>query len=228
MSATELQFRTSTLGGFHKQDVLTYIETSSRTHSEKVEQLNREIKAVTDEKAEAEKEGTNLLCRVTELTEEKSQMAKDLAEKEAELEALRATLKEKEDDILSIEGENEALKTRLEKAEPNADLYECIKNRTAGVELEALRRAQEIENNANVHATKTRDELEQWMKNVQKGYKALREDMDKTISKAKKELEDACATIELIPEEFITGDETLEELLDKSSPVVKMPMPLEE
>ena len=30
MSDTELQFRTSTFGGFQKQDVLNYIETSNQ------------------------------------------------------------------------------------------------------------------------------------------------------------------------------------------------------
>ena len=39
MSATELQFRTATFGGFQKQDVLSYIESSNQAHVEKLEQL---------------------------------------------------------------------------------------------------------------------------------------------------------------------------------------------
>ena len=43
MSDTELQFRTSTFGGFQKQDVLNYIETSNQEHREKLEAVRREL-----------------------------------------------------------------------------------------------------------------------------------------------------------------------------------------
>lgn len=228
MSASELQFRTSTLGGFHKQDVLTYIETSSRTHTEKVEQLTCELKEALEGKAVAENTAQEQTNRVAELTMEKSKLVQNLSAKDAELEALQANLEEQGKKILALEDAAKELQDRLEKAEPNASLYECIKDRTAGVELEALRRAQEIEDDATAHAKRTKDELEQWMENVQNGYKALREDMEQTIAQAKKELEEACATVELIPEEFAAGDVRLEQLLDSCSPVVKMPMPLEE
>ena len=45
MSATELQFRTAAFGGFQKQDVLSYIESSNHTHAEKLEQLEAQAPA---------------------------------------------------------------------------------------------------------------------------------------------------------------------------------------
>ena len=60
MSDTELQFRTSTFGGFQKQDVLNYIETSNQEHREKLEAVRRELaeaeaaKAAQAVQAEAE------------------------------------------------------------------------------------------------------------------------------------------------------------------------------
>ena len=50
MSATELQFRTATFGGFQKQDVLSYIESSNQTHVEKLAQLQRERDELAGEK----------------------------------------------------------------------------------------------------------------------------------------------------------------------------------
>jgi len=43
MSAEEIQFRTATLGGFQKQDVLDYIERSSKDHGDKLAGLQREL-----------------------------------------------------------------------------------------------------------------------------------------------------------------------------------------
>ena len=43
MSDTELQFRTSTFGGFPKQDVLNYIETSNQEHREQPAAVRRDL-----------------------------------------------------------------------------------------------------------------------------------------------------------------------------------------
>ena len=37
MSDTELQFRTATFGGFNKQDLLAYLESTARSHAEQQE-----------------------------------------------------------------------------------------------------------------------------------------------------------------------------------------------
>ena len=55
MSDTELQFRTATFGGFQKQDVLLYIETMTREHREKLEELQRRLAEAGD--AAAAREG---------------------------------------------------------------------------------------------------------------------------------------------------------------------------
>ena len=56
MSATELQFRTSTFGGFQKQDVLNYIETANQEHREKLEALRRELAEAQSAVSAAEQE----------------------------------------------------------------------------------------------------------------------------------------------------------------------------
>ena len=78
MSDTELQFRTSTFGGFQKQDVLNYIETSNQEHREKLEAVRREL-------AEAE------AAKAAQAEEIAAAQAQTEA-KEKELQALREEL----------------------------------------------------------------------------------------------------------------------------------------
>ena len=50
MEAADIQFRTAALGGFSKQDVLDYIEKANKEHAARMEQLQKELSAVTDER----------------------------------------------------------------------------------------------------------------------------------------------------------------------------------
>ena len=147
MSDTELQFRTSTFGGFQKQDVLNYIETSNQEHREKLEAVRREL-------AEAE----------------------------------------------------------AAKAGPAAAAYEKVKDRTAGIELEAHCRAQAVQAEAEERIRKTRAEVEQWLNRVQGNYGRLRADMDAAVSRACGELDQVRQTLEQISGELARQDEGLDKL----------------
>ena len=50
MEAADIQFRTAALGGFSKQDVLDYIEKANQDHAAKVEGLQKELSAMTEER----------------------------------------------------------------------------------------------------------------------------------------------------------------------------------
>ena len=54
MNENEFQFRTAALGGFHKQDVLSYLERSAKEHWEKTAELERELAGVKADKARLE------------------------------------------------------------------------------------------------------------------------------------------------------------------------------
>ena len=56
MNETEVQFRTATVGGFQKQDVMIYIETASREHREKLEELQRQLDEAGAARASLEEE----------------------------------------------------------------------------------------------------------------------------------------------------------------------------
>ena len=96
MSDTELQFRTSTFGGFQKQDVLNYIETSNQEHREKLEAVRREL-AETEAAKAAQAEEIAAAQAQTEAKEKELQALRGelaAAHKEAEERKLEISLLE--------------------------------------------------------------------------------------------------------------------------------------
>ena len=232
MSATELQFRTSAFGGFHKQDVLSYIETSGREHAARVEELQKELDEARKAKANLEEEKAAAAERERELSDRVDQLSEALEARSKALEDAREDQERKGKRIAELEAELTGLRDRLAKAEPSAAAYERIKNRTAGVELDAHRRAQEIEDAAREQVKKTRAELEQWIYRVQAGYDRLRTDVDATISHASGELERVRKSLDHLTGQFAEGDEALATLLhtyqEVMGPKAPEPLPLEE
>ena len=148
MSDTELQFRTSTFGGFQKQDVLNYIETSNQEHREKLEAVRRELAEAEAAKA-AQAEETAAAQAQTEAKEKELQALREelaAAHKEAEERKLEISLLEEELEkakqrLADTEAQLKESEEKLAKAGPAAAAYEKVKDRTAGIELEAHCRA---------------------------------------------------------------------------------------
>ena len=75
--------------------------------------------------------------------------------------------------------------------QPSADAYEELKERTAGVELEAHRRAQNIQDEAQAQADQLRHRMHQWMAQSGREYEALREGIETIVAHAAEELTQA-------------------------------------
>ena len=131
MNDKGFQFRTAAFGGFRKEDVLAYLEQSSKAHSERVNALQRELEQAKAACAEDQKENSGLTGEVTRLQEKLAQFSADLT---------AATARKNELEQLTAQ-----LQSELEAMRPAAEAYEAIKERTAGIELEAHGRAQAIE-----------------------------------------------------------------------------------
>ena len=125
--ATTLNFRTA-LGGFHREDVVHYIEYMQAKHASQISQLTNE--------AEELRRQLDAVPAVPDLSD-------TVAELNAKLEALEA--------------ENAALKTQRDTAAAEleklkADQAENAAQLLAGMELEAYRRAEQVERNAKARA----------------------------------------------------------------------------
>lgn len=221
MSESSQQFRSAAFGGFKKQDVLNYIETSTKEHTAKLETLQKELDEVKKARAALESEKA-------ELTAKLENTSKRLEETAASLERTSAELESKRGRVTALEGENSALKASVDELKPDADAYHKVKDRTAGIELDAHCRAQAAEAAAQGRIKKAKAELEQWMLKVQSGYDRLRTDVDATISHAAGELERVKGTLGGISGEFSIRDTELEQLVkeyrDADGPHAPMPL----
>lgn len=221
MAANEQQFRGAVFGGFQKQDVLSYIETATREHSAKVEMLKKELAGLTADKDALE-------AGQTELAAKAEVSATALVETAAALEQSTAELERKNARLAELEREVTTLKARVAELEPAAAAYQAVKDRTAGIELEAHCRAQAAETAARERVKAAGADLEQWMLKVQAEYDRLRTDVDATISHTGGELARVTKTLEGISAEFSTHDEELEKLIRsyRESQGPQPPMPL--
>lgn len=227
----ELQFRSAAFGGFHKQDVLNYIETTAKEHKNKVEGLEKELADTKAGKEQLEEEAKAaagreeaLTGREAELRAQAEQLSDRLHEQNAALEAARAELERKAAMLAQTE-------ERLRRLEPAAEAYESLKDKAAGIELDAHRRGQLIEAEARERVRKTHAELEQWLVRVRTGYDRLRTDVDATISHAAGELDRVARSLEGISAEFAEHDAALEALSaafhEGESPKAPQPLPVD-
>ena len=225
MSATELQFRTAALGGFQKQDVLSYIESSNQIHLEKLESVQRERDQLAQEMEEARRQAADAQSRTGRLEHENAELKDELAKARQELEAMRQEYDQQKQAL-------EAMKVRLERAEPAAQAYEQVKDRTAGIELEAHCRAQEVQRLSEEKVRKTRTEVEQWLHKVKAGYDLLRADMDAAINRTGQELDKAYDILTQLSGNFAAQEEHLDKLtrncVDELTPKAPEPLPLNE
>ena len=132
----------------------------------------------------------------------------------------------------TAEQERDGLKDRVAALEPEAAAYEAVKERTAGVELEAHCRAQNILDQANGQAKDLRRSMEQWMGRVEREYDALRSEVESTVSHAADQLEKANKCLDRMTALLSDQDVALEALsqaYDNTDPEkVPAPVPLNE
>ena len=120
----------------------------------------------------------------------------------------------------------------LKTTTSQAAAYEAVKERTAGVELEAHCRAQNILDQANGQAKDLRRSMEQWMGRVEREYDALRSEVESTVSHAADQLEKANKCLDRMTALLSDQDVALEALsqaYDNTDPEkVPAPVPLNE
>lgn len=222
MSENQQQFRSTAFGGFHKQDVLNYIDASVREHTGKVEALQKELEDERAARAALEGEKAALAAELEGLKE-------TLAAQSADAERLSREVEEKNVRLAALEGEQSTLRARLDALEPDAEAFRKVKDRTAGIELEAHCRAEAAEAAAQARVEEARADLERWMEKMRGGYDRLRTDVDATLSHAKGELDRVGKTLNDINGALSQRDEELEKLLSawRENGHPKAPVPLD-
>lgn len=204
------QFRTAAFGGFQKQDVMTYLEENAQEHARQVALLRKQLQDERQARSEDGQKAGELEEKCKALEAESQRLAADLAQREAALAQKEAELAQAESLRAEFETRLNELKGQMEKMAHAAAAYEAVKERTAGIELEAHGRAQQIEEEARRQAGAVRQETAAWFENVKTTYEHLHTDVDQIVGRAVEELHRAGVSLEGLTGTFRGYDETME------------------
>ena len=232
MKDQENRFRTVAFGGFHKQDVLNYIMSSSKDYTDQSTDMKKRAESAENERDElarkydsAESARKKYAADCERLSETLTERTDALTQAELTLSELKAELEEKSARLAELE-------EKLPKMQADAEAYAALKDHTATIELEAHRKAQETVDQAQAQAAKIRGELEAWLRRVQNGYQHLRTDMTATVTHLSGELERGLQALNAAPETFRQYDEALVALMESEKisfgPKAPEPLPLDE
>lgn len=235
----EHPFRSAAIGGFNKQDVLDFLEAQAKQTAQAQQELQGRLE-------ESERQGESLRRELDEANRQLEAVRRALEEAGQAREELAGQLERANEAASGSRQEASRLAGELEQARrerdemraqrdavwPDAQAYMELKERTAGVELEAHRRAQAIQAKAEEDAQKARRQVEQWLKRMGREYDALCTQVETTVSHAASELEKAGAGLERL-NELMSGQGTALEGVRRAYDETNLgrpeaPMPIDE
>lgn len=172
------RFRGSAFGGFNRKDVINYLTATAAEHEHALEQLNQQLADMKKQLDQAQQRADKAEQTLADMTGERDDCRRQAQEVAAAANRLPG-----------LEAELEQLRRRIAELEPDAAAYAAIKERAAGIELEAHQRAQGIVNQADTQADQVRQQTRQWVLQVRREYDELRGLVETTVSHAAGDLD---------------------------------------
>ncbi len=192
----EHQFKTVAIGGFKREDVLSYFELSAKAHSQELEslqgQLTEESAARTALQEALDGAQSDLAQQVTQ-TEELQQALNLQQSAVARLEERCAQDAKELAQLRQLVTEQ---KLQLERLTPDAAAYVTLKDHTAGIELKAHSRAQKITAKATRQAEQLEESVIQWVTQLQEQNGLLCAQLDSRVIAAKEQIAQAEEVLE--------------------------------
>ncbi len=235
----EHPFRSAAIGGFNKQDVLDFLEAQAKQTAQAQQELQGRLE-------ESERQGESLRRELDEANRQLEAVRRALEEAGQAREELAGQLERANEaasgsrqeasrlagELRQARRERDEMRAQRDAVWPDAQAYIELKERTAGVELEAHRRAQAIQAKAEEDAQKARRQVEQWLKRMGREYDALCTQVETTVSHAASELEKAGAGLERL-NELMSGQGTALEGVRRAYDETNLgrpeaPMPIDE
>ena len=191
-------FRSAAIGGFNKQDVLSFLEEQAAQANQAQQKLEKELEGVRQE-LEVLRQERDALARELDQArqslevegQERAKLNARLEQAERELSAGRERAGKAAQELEQTREECDSLRRERDALRPDAKAYLELKERTAGVELEAHRRAQAIQEKAESDAAHLRSQLELWLCRLRGEYDGLCSNVESTVAHAASQLERA-------------------------------------
>lgn len=174
------QFRSAAFGGFHRQDVLDYLEKLTKEKQELASRLEKE----TEARLQAE---TNLAQ--AEDTAKGAKEAQDAMS--GEMEYLRNELEARTASLSRAEDEIKVLRSQVETYRPGAEAWEHIKEQAGTIEVSAHERAQVTIQDAREQVSNIQAEGSKWVMDLRAESDRLQTVLKTCIRDAEKQLDAA-------------------------------------
>lgn len=174
------QFRSAAFGGFHRQDVLDYLEKLTKEKQELTAQLEKETEArIQAETGLAQAEDA---ARGSEEAQEAMS---------GELEYLRNELEVRTSSLAKAEDEIKSLRAQVETYRPGAEAWEHIKEQAGTIEVSAHERAQVTIQDAREQVSNIQAEGSKWVMDLRAESDRLQTALKTCIQDAEKQLDAA-------------------------------------
>ena len=201
------QFRSTPFGGFHRQDVLDYIEQLTQEHQETRQRLERQRDEAQAALAQAEDAlGQAQRQQAAEATAQTT-LEERLAQTQAELENTAAALAQ-------VREEKAALEEKLRALEPEAASWQRLRDTAGDIEVAAHERAQVTLQAARDQAAEIRAQGTRWAQDLQAQCLGLQEDLHAAVTNAERELDGARAAFSQAEDHMAQVREALEGLIE--------------
>ena len=201
------QFRSTPFGGFHRQDVLDYIEQLTQEHQETRQRLERQRDEAQAALAQAEDAlGQAQRQQAAEATAQTT-LEERLAQTQAELENTAAALAQ-------VREEKAALEEKLRALEPEAASWQRLRDTAGDIEVAAHERAQVTLQAARDQAAEIRAQGTRWAQDLQARCLGLQEDLHAAVTNAERELDGARAAFSQAEDHMAQVLEALEGLIE--------------
>ena len=192
---SEHQFRNTMFGGFNRQDVLDFLTSSAEKNNQEMQRQRESYEALEKDLASGREECAVLRAELSEARQERDDLQNRVQQLELDLAKVRGSEDRKSEEASALrekltlaQQELEELRGLVSRLAPDAEAYTAIKDRTAGVELEAHRRAQSVEARAKIMAGDLQRQMEQWAVRAEEQYAALKGQVDNSVEQANKEI----------------------------------------
>ena len=176
------QFRSAAFGGFHRQDVLDYLEKTTRDHQAKTEELTRALDQEKAARTAAEGEKEALRAQLDEAVSARDALTEELAQVKQRLEEATASLAQAEERAAE-------LTQRVGALEPGAKSWQRLKDTAGNIEVSAHERAQVTVQTARAQAAQLRAEGVRWVLEIQDRCDRLKRELRTAITAAQRELD---------------------------------------
>ena len=154
------QFRSAAFGGFHRQDVLDYLERITRENQTQKQALEQALAEEQAARAQAEARAQQAENKAAEAVADREAFEQTLAESRQAQEKITAALAEAEAQVA-------ALREKVNDLEPGAESWRRIKDTAGDIEVSAHERAQRIIQSAQDQAAEIRAEGVRWILELQ-------------------------------------------------------------